>query len=456
MRGPTLDPLGPIAEYHAALGGGWLRAGDAVDIALANTAEPRGEGARVFVQHDADAARTRAAQLQQGGGRTLRTPLDRVIVSVKDNFDIAGQVTRAGSPTRAAAAPATRDAVAVERLRSAGAILVGRTSMSEFAYSVTGTHPAWQPPRNPWRRAEARIPGGSTSGGAVSVSDRMAHVALGTDTGGSLRVPAALCGLVGFRPSLGRVPSAGLFPLSPASDTIGSLAHCVDDCWRVDGVVAGRPLRIRRDRAPRTFRFAVAESLFTEQLAAPVAAAFERVLMLLGRAGASVQRLPLPVFGELAALCADGGITAAEAWRAHGAAGGAIHCVDALVRQRILLGARTDDQRLAQLKRQRAAIVRRFARELRGVDVLLAPTVPITAPTIAEADGDGPEAQRINQRLLRNTVAITLVGGCAISLPCQAREEAPVGVMLAAPGGHDARLFEAALFVESLLRYAQV
>jgi aspartyl-tRNA(Asn)/glutamyl-tRNA(Gln) amidotransferase subunit A len=166
-----------------------------------------------------------------------------------------------------------------------------------------------------------------------------------------------------------------------------------------------------------------------------------------------VQRLPMPVFGALDALHADGGITAAEAWRAHGARVGAIDCSDPLVKARILLGARTDDQRLAQLKRQRAAIVRRFARELRGADVLLAPTVPITAPTIAEADGPG--AQGLNERLLRNTVAITLVGGCAISLPCHARDDAPVGVMLAAPGGHDARLVEAALFVESLLRYAQ-
>ncbi|NRF66936.1 amidase [Aquincola sp. S2] len=450
-----LDPLGTIVDYHAALGAGWLRAGEALELACANAQAPDGEGARVFARHDADIARASAVQLQRSGGRQLRGPLDRVIVSIKDNFDIAGQVTSAGSPTREGGTPAARDAAAVARLRSAGAILVGRTRMSEFAYSVTGTHPDYPPPRNPWQRAIGRIPGGSTSGGAVSVSDRMAHIALGTDTGGSLRVPAALCGLVGFRPSLGRVPSEGLFPLSPASDTIGAMARAVDDCWRVDSVVAERPLAPRRDRAPRSFHFAVPDGLFTAQLAPPVAAAFERLLAVIGRSGASVRRLPMPVFDTLAPLQADGGITAAEAWRAHGDGGALLACRDPLVRARILMGARTDDWRLAQLKRERAALMRRFGRELRGFDALLAPTVPITAPTIAEADGAGPAAQQINQQLLRNTVAITLVGGCAISLPCHAAGNAPVGAMLAAPGGHDERLFEAAFFIESLLRFAQ-
>ncbi|MGH7264895.1 MAG: amidase [Candidatus Rokuibacteriota bacterium] len=445
------DGWSSIKAFHDALESSAARRRDVVEEAIANYESPAGEGRRVFLDHYPSAARAEARRLDEWRGRVVGSPLDGVLISVKDVFDIAGRVTTAGSPALAGSPPAKVDSEVVRRLRAAHAIIIGKTNLSEFAYSVTGTNVAFGTPRNPHRRDIGLLPGGSSSGAAVSVSDRMAQVALGTDTGGSLRVPAALCGLTGYRPSIGRVPSRGMFPLSPSSDTIGAIGRCVDDCFRVDGIIADKPTTVRHDRPSNSYRFVVPRNLLCDDLDEAVARHFARAVMAVVQSGARVVERPIRTLADLGPLHEYGGVTAAEAYRYHSERfGPGLQCIDDSVRARIRLGARTDDRCLEELRRLRQGVIRSFTEELEPFDALLCPTVAITAPTIESVEPASSGSQ-INQRLLRNTVSITLVGGCAVSIPCQTDDELPVGLMIAAPAGQDGHLLESALFIEHLI-----
>jgi aspartyl-tRNA(Asn)/glutamyl-tRNA(Gln) amidotransferase subunit A len=229
-----------LEQCRQDLARGKIASRDLARRCFARIKDPRGEGARVFLRlfEEEALAAADSSDALRAAGRPAR-PLEGLPVSVKDLFDVAGSVTRAGSRVLAGHAPAERDAAAVARLRAAGAVLVGATNMSEFAMGSLGINPHYGTPLNPWDRAAARIPGGSSSGAAVSIADGMALAAVGSDTMGSVRMPAALCGVVGFKPTARRVPLEGVIPLAPSLDSIGVLSSTVAGCALVDAVLAG-------------------------------------------------------------------------------------------------------------------------------------------------------------------------------------------------------------------------
>lgn len=396
----------------------------------------------------------RHADAMARAGVTL-PPLAGLPVSIKDLYDVAGQPTLAGSTVRLGAPVALADAPAVARLRAAGAAIVGRTSMSEFAFSGVGINPHQGTPANPAAADVPRIPGGSSSGAAVSVAAGLCVAGLGSDTGGSIRIPAALCGLVGFKNTQSRVPTQGAFPLSPTLDTVCALAASVDDCLIVDGVLAGMPLQA----LPRPLdgvRLAVPRTLVLEGLDATVARAFERSLAVLAAAGARLVDLPMTELAEVAGLNAPGGFSAVEAWATHREAMRERRdAFDPRVAVRIALGESVGAADYILMQRRRLDWIGRVERVLAGFDAFVCPTVPIVAPPIAELDGSDEAFFRANGLLLRNTFTVNFLDGCAFSLPCHHEGEWPVGLMLAAPGGRDAALAGVARSVEAALHAAR-
>ncbi len=428
-------------------------AGDALEECLERIDDPRGEGSRTFLHVAREPARAAAAAWDRMRAADLPLPpLAGVPISVKDLFDVQGETTAAGSRILGGVPPATRDATAVERLRRAGAVIVGRTNMTEFAFSGVGMNPHFGTPRNPWDRESERIPGGSSSGAAVSVADGMATAALGTDTGGSCRIPAALCGLVGFKPTASRIPQDGVVPLSPSLDTVGTIARSVEWIVRLDAALTGAPALAQPRPTPRGLRFLVPETPFHEGLDDPTARAFEEALGRLSAAGASLTREELAGLEELPRLVQDGGIAAAEgyAWherflRSQGSE------YDPRVRARFEAGGRqsaADHIRRVQL---RARLIQQIGRDLEPFDAVLTPTTPIVAPPLS-AFQDDEEYHRLNRLLLRNPSVANLLDGCSISLPCQAPGEAPVGLMLITRGGEDRRLLSMAGSIEQVVR----
>ncbi|MBN9445252.1 amidase, partial [Bosea sp. (in: a-proteobacteria)] len=300
-----------------------LAAGRTTSVALTEDALARaqandGEGARVFTKLYAEralqAARASDALRQAG---FIRSPLEGLPISIKDLFDVAGDVTKAGSVALDDAPAARADAPVVDRLIAAGAVIVGRTNMTEFAFSGLGLNPHYGTPLNPFDRAAGRIPGGSSSGAAVSVSDGMAAAAVGTDTGGSVRIPAALCGLTGFKPTARRVPRDGALPLSTSLDSIGPIARSVACCAMLDAVLSGTGENLRGEASLAGLRLAVPRTVALDGMDTVVAASFEAALGILSRAGARISEIDVPEFAQLGAINSKGGFTAAEAWHWH-------------------------------------------------------------------------------------------------------------------------------------------
>ena len=372
-------------------------------------------------------------------------------VSIKDLFDVAGQVTTAGSTVLAGAAPAKEDSTAVARLRAAGAVLVGRTNMVEFAFSGVGINPHYGTPVNPADSETERIPGGSSSGAAISVATGAALVGLGSDTGGSIRIPAALCGIVGFKSTARLVPATGAVPLSTSLDTVCALTRSVRDAVTVHEVLAARSVQLT-GKPLSTCRLALARTLMQDGLSGTVAKAFEQSLRVLREAGAQIKEIALDEFDALPALNAGGGLSAAEsyAWHRTLIAGHEAE-YDPRVALRILRGARMSAADYIDLVAARQAWITRMQARLSGFDAVLSPTVPIVAPSIASVLKDDDEFFRINALLLRNTSVVNLLDGCAISLPCHTPDQLPVGLMLWHAALHDDAVLDLALQVEATL-----
>ena len=447
--------LTTLSEAAARLQRGDCRSIDLVEAALARAEAPDGQGHHTFARLDRDGAlaQAQASDLLRRAG-LARSPLEGLPVSVKDLFDVQGQVTRAGSVVLADAAPASADAPAVARLRAAGAVIIGRTTMTEFAFSGLGLNPHQGTPLNPWDRPTGRIPGGSSSGAAVSVTDGMALGGIGSDTGGSVRIPAALCGLTGFKPTQRRVPREGVLPLSVSLDSIGPLAATVDDCALLDAVMAGEALPSTAVHALPGLRFLVPTTLALDDLEPEVAAAFERALRRLAEAGATIEERPIPAFAALAGLQSRGTLAGAEAHAWHRdllerAADG----YDPRVRVRIEAGARMCASDYVRLQQARRAWITQVEGLLGDHDALLMPTVPSIAPPLAPLLADDDLYARTNLRMLRNPTLVNFLDGAAWTLPChRPGEEAPVGLMLAGPPGSDARLLPIARGIEACLR----
>ncbi|MFZ0525153.1 MAG: amidase [Xanthobacteraceae bacterium] len=418
---------------------------DRLERALDRIADPKGEGARTCLtiypkeaRAAADAADARAAW-----GAPLG-PLDGIIVTIKDLFDVAGEVTRAGSKILAEEGkPATADAPVVQRLRAAGAVIVAKTNMTEFAFSGIGANPHFGTPGNP--RDRTRVPGGSSSGAAVAVGDGLCDIAIGTDTGGSVRVPAGLCGLVGFKPSRQRVPTAGAFPLSTTLDSVGPIANSVEDCAKADAVMAGEEFTPIEPIALCGLSFGVAEGMPLDRLDDTVAAAFVSAVARLERAGVRVSHEAMPLFDNMAAVNAKGGISPPEACAIHrDRMARRAPDIDSNVRVRIERGCAVSKADYADMMRERTRLVRAMDARLSSLDALLMPTTSIVAPSIAEVADEKIFAAR-NAALLRNTSIINFFDLCAISLPLPAAAgKMPVGLMLIARNSQDSRLLRIA------------
>ena len=412
-----------------------------------------------------DAARTQAAATPS------HIPLGGLAVSVKDLFDVQGLPTRASARVLAQAQPALHDSPAVARLRAAGAALIGKTHMVEFAFSGVGTNPHYGTPaawdgRFGALTGEPRVPGGSSSGAAVSVATGAAFAALGSDTGGSLRIPAALCGIVGFKATARLVPTAGTIPLSTTLDTAGALTRSVRDALLLHEILAQR--RVTRSTAPLSaWRLAVPHSVMLDGLEPHVAQVFQRTLHALRQAGARIDEIALPQLHEVARINASGGFSAAEsyAWhRARLAQPEQAALYDPRVRQRIERGASMSAADYIDLLHARQDWITRMQQALQGFDALLSPTVAITAPTLASvapatgedmaADAARDQAfQQANSLLLRNTSIVNLLDGCALSLPCHQAGELPVGLMLWHAAEHDDALLNVAQQVAQTLQF---
>ena len=378
-------------------------------------------------------------------------PLTGVAVSIKDLFDIAGQTTAAGSTVLAHAPAAAADSSAVARLRAAGATLAGRTNMVEFAFSGVGINPHYGTPVNPADAAMARIPGGSSSGAAVSVATGAALAGLGSDTGGSIRIPAALCGLVGFKSTARLVPTTGALPLSTTMDTVCAVTRSVRDAIALHEVLAARSVLLE-GKPLAACRIAVARTQMQNSLDATVAAAFERSLRVLSQAGAQIEEIVLADIADLAAINATGGFSAAESYAWHRSLIAAHQSeYDHRVAQRILRGARMTAADYIDLLAARKLWIARMEAKLAGFDAVLSPTVPIVAPTIASVIDDDDEFFRVNGLLLGNTSVVNMLDGCAMSLPCHTPDQLPVGLMLWHAALHDNALLELALQVEAAL-----
>jgi aspartyl-tRNA(Asn)/glutamyl-tRNA(Gln) amidotransferase subunit A len=444
---PTLASLADDLES------GRTSARKLVDACLARIADTSGEGARAFIHVDAEAAIEAAEAMDRL--REVKAAPSRyagIPVSIKDLFDIKGQVTRAGSRALEDSAPAETDATVVARLRRAGFVVIGRTSMTEFAYSGIGINPHFGTPKGAWQRHVGHVPGGSSSGAAVSVLDGMAHGALGTDTGGSCRIPAAFNGIVGFKPTQRRVPLDGGVPLSFSLDSFGPLARTVGCCAVLDAVLANEPFVPLQPRPIKGMRLAVPTTVALDELDNEVARTFERALETLSRQGALIERIEVPEFRDVAVMNTKGGFAAAESYAWHRfmiAANGDVY--DPRVSSRILRGESISAADYIDLLGARRSLIARTEKRLAPYDALVLPTTANTPPRIADL-ADDKVFTRENLRALRNCTLINMIDGCAISLPCHREGEVPVGLMLAAAGGTDRRIFELAAAVEAVIR----
>lgn len=442
--------LPTIAALRAQFAAGTLTREKLVSRALAGARAPAAAHAFIRLYETAALEAARHADAMARAGVAL-PPLAGLPVSVKDLFDIAGEPTPAASLLRAHAPAAVADAPAVARLRAAGAALVGRTNMSEFAFSGVGINPHHGTPVNPADGAVARIPGGSSSGAAVSVALGLCVAGLGSDTAGSIRVPAALCGLVGFKSTQSRVPLAGAFPLSQTLDTVCAMTRCVEDGLVVDGVLAGSPLAVER-RPLEGLRLALPQTLVLDALEPAVARAYDRALQRLSAAGARLVELPLAELAEIGQINAPGGLSPVEAWATHREDMRARReRFDPRVAARIALGEGISAADYIRMLQRRREWIARVEQRLEGFDAYVCPTVPLVAPPIADLLASDEAFFRTNGLLLRNTLPVNFLDGCAFSLPCHDSGEPPVGLMLAAPGGADARLSTVALAAEAAL-----
>jgi aspartyl-tRNA(Asn)/glutamyl-tRNA(Gln) amidotransferase subunit A len=441
---PILDLAGELASER-------ITSRALTERMLARIEDPAGEGSRVFVGWNRDRALAEADasdMLRRAG--VVPSLIAGLPISVKDLYDVAGERTMAASKTREDAAPAEVDSVTVARLRAAGAIIIGRTNLTEFAYSGIGINPNFNTPRNPWDRETGRIPGGSSSGAAVSVTDEMAAGAIGSDTGGSVRVPAALCGVTGFKTTTGRIPLTGVFPLAPTLDTVGPLAPSVTCCALLDAVMRDATVRLPEPFALAGLRLAVPQTYVLDNLDDRVAAAFEAALSKLSAAGAQIIETPLAALNDMPALLNHGGILGAEAWATHRellTARG--NLVDPRVRVRIERGDNISAADLLDIQALRADVMARADAESAAFDALIMPTVACVAPIISEIEASEELYAEMNPYILRNTTVGNLLDRCALTLPCHKPGEAPVGFMVMGETGGDDRLVRVGLTVEA-------
>jgi aspartyl-tRNA(Asn)/glutamyl-tRNA(Gln) amidotransferase subunit A len=422
---------------------------------LAAIAASGGEGSRTFTQVYAQSALTEADAADQRHQRgTALSRVDGSAVAVKDLFDVAGQTTWAGSMVLRDAPAAVADAPAVASLRRGGSVIVGKTNMTEFAYSGLGLNPHFGTPANPYRRAvQRRIPGGSSSGAAIAVTDGMADIGLGTDTGGSVRIPAALCGLVGWKPSARRISLAGVWPLAPTFDSVGVIARSVNVCIDTDAVLA-EAMSMAAPPPLNRLRLARVRGYIETELDSEVADAYESAILRLARAGVQIVDLNIPSLERVPRELPGVTMPTYEAFRTHEKL--LAQCAEAYdprVRYRLELGRRISAEEYAAAASVRKELQRAATDALQDFDAWLLPTVAIVAPPFAVFDSD-ERYLAINRKVLRNASLINFLDGCAITLPCHEGDSPPVGLSIAGLQVRDARVLAIAKSLEPIVRMA--
>ncbi|WP_136163476.1 amidase [Sphingomonas flavalba] len=422
----------------------------AIDAALMRADQPEAEG--VFTLRLDKEARAFAEAADARRAARSRAPFLGVPITVKDNFDLMGHPTTAGSRLLADAPPPRQDAAVLERLRRAGFIIIGRTNMTEFAFSGLGLNPHFGTPANPAFPGERRIPGGSSSGAAVSVALGIVPAAIGTDTGGSVRIPAALCGLSGFKPTADAVTRAGVLPLSTTLDSVGVIAKSVADCAALFDVIRDRAGPPRHPMPARRIRLGLVRNYVMDGIEPAVADAFEAAVARIEAGGIAIERITLPELDGIPAMMREASFAAAEtaAWHAPYLAAGRSDAYDPRVLTRIRAGETMAAPAYVALVAARAAMIEAVGAKVAGLDALLWPTVPFVAPTIATlADDDTYYAT--NALALRNSTVANLLDGCAISIPCPT-DGPPVGLTLAALSGRDDHLLSVSATVQTVLK----
>jgi len=446
-----------IETFRAALDSGAITSRALVESCLERATAAAGEGSRTFVHLFADAARAEADAID--GRRRARIwtgLLGGIPISVKDLFDIRGLPTTAGSSVLSDAPAAVEDAVVVERLRAAGAVIIGRTNMTEFAFSGLGLNPHYGTPANPFDRPSRRIPGGSSSGAAVSVCDEMAVAAIGTDTGGSIRIPAAFCGLTGFKPTAARVTLKGVLPLSKSLDSVGALGRSVNCCRILDTVLSGQQCDPPQPVNLRGLRIAVPTARVFDDIDPHVARTFDIAIATIADAGAQISRILVPEFSEVGQSAQVATFPAVEGFAWHrDLMARAKDRYDPRVAERLERGRQIAAADYLWLVRRREQLIASMRARAAAFDVLAMPTVPIAAPLIADLERDGELYHRLNLLVLRNPTLVNFLDGCALSLPCHREGDSPVGLMLARFDAADGTVLGIGEAIEAALAVAR-
>ena len=444
--------LKTIKQTQRALQSNQVSSLELVEQCLDAIEAATGQGASVFTKVHKERAITQSKAIDYARAQGVGlAPFAGVPITVKDLFDVAGDVTTAGSKVLAGAKPAERDAVIVDRLKQAGFVIMGRTNMTEFAYSGLGVNPHYGTPLNPYEREKKRIPGGSSSGAAVAQTDQMAMAGIGTDTGGSCRIPAALCGIVGFKATAGRIPDEGMLPLSTSLDSIGPLANTVECCAAIDAVLSDERQIDLKPMSVKGLRLAIPQSFVLEAMDNHVAKCFERAVRMLSEHGAIIIDEPLTQLLELPQVNTKGGFAAAEAYawhykliEQHG------DDYDPRVLSRIKKGGDQTAVDYIELLQSRKRIISSVSATTSAYDALIYPTVPTIAPLLDELADDDQYNQK-NLLMLRNPAVVNFLDRCAISVPCHEAESAPVGLALMGEHGQDRKLLSLALSVEQIV-----
>jgi aspartyl-tRNA(Asn)/glutamyl-tRNA(Gln) amidotransferase subunit A len=440
----------PLARLATDLASGRVTSQALTEACLARIEEAAGEGKRSFTAIYRPTALAAAAASDRLRAAGLRCgPLAGIPMSVKDLFDVAGETTQAGSLVLEDQPPAVADAPIVARLRAAGAVIIGKTNMVEFAYSGLGLNPHFGTPANPYDHD--RVPGGSSSGAGVAVPYGFCAASIGTDTGGSVRIPAAFNKLAGLKPTQRRVPRLGAVPLSTSLDSVGPLAPSAACCALIDAVLAGEepgPLALLPLRG---LRFAVPGRDLTDGLDHTVGRAFDRALSLLSEAGAIIVDTDFRELALINDIARHGGIAPPEAYAWHRRLIQSKRALyDPRVLSRLLLAEGISAADYIDVLHIRAAAIAAFDRATAPFDAVLCPSVAIVPPRFDELTRD-EDYHRLNYAVLRNTYVFNILDRCALSIPCSAPNELPVGLMLVGPTGGDRRLLEIGAAAETVL-----
>lgn len=393
-----------------------------------------------------------ASKQRRSEGKQL-SPWDGIPVAWKDLFDIEGRVTTAGSVVLRSNAPATRDADIIINATQAGLISIGCLNMTEFAYSGLGLNPHFGTPKNPHGTGPARIPGGSSSGCGVAVARGLVPLAIGSDTGGSIRIPAALNGVVGYKGSSIAFPRNGIFPLSTTLDTLGPLAADVESCIGVSQILNGRAVSTPKPTLINTLKFLIPTNVVFDGAQDAVVHNFEACVRELEIAGATITRGFCTEFDKIKTLSAEHGYLAGpEALDLHW---GLVHSADAArmdprVLSRIFEAGEMSARDFILIQRTRAKLIKENRQALGG-QIVLFPTTPITAPEIEPLKQDDDLYLRTNKLMLRNTSLGNFLDWCGVALPNGTdQNQMPTSILMSMQGGRESELLAAALSIEKI------